>query len=308
MTELSKQILGQYQVRKTKKQKNAFIQLIQEHFPEAVVQTGRLPASRNLIIGDMEKARVIYGAHYDTCAQLPFPNFIAPKRPLLSICYSFLVMMPIILIIIALDFLLGYVNADFWVVYVINLLSLCGLLFLIIAGKANKHTANDNTSGVITVLEILQNLSPEQREHAVFVLFDNEEIGLMGSALFRKKFKKQVEEIPFFNFDCVSDGDYLLLAPTKDARKHLEAIQRAFQSTGNKQIVIENGEKIYYPSDQIGFTMGIAVAALKMSKRIGYYMDRIHTKRDVIFDEENITLLTNSAIEFINYLDEGTPK
>ena len=31
------------------------------------------------MIGDMDKADIIYTAHYDTCAMLPFPNMIIPN-------------------------------------------------------------------------------------------------------------------------------------------------------------------------------------------------------------------------------------
>ena len=66
--------------------------------------------------------------------------------------------------------------------------------------------------------------------------------------------------------------------------------------------MMENLKKVYYPSDQAGFPVAIAVAALKHKKGIGYYMDRIHTKRDTNFDESNITYLTQHTIQFIETL------
>jgi hypothetical protein len=35
---------------------------------------------RNIVIGNPDTAKVLYTAHYDTCARLPFPNFITPKN------------------------------------------------------------------------------------------------------------------------------------------------------------------------------------------------------------------------------------
>ena len=78
MTELSREIFNRFQVRKTKKQKLAFIALLQKHIPSLQVQEAGLAKSRNLIVGDPQTAKVILGAHYDTCARLPFPNFITP--------------------------------------------------------------------------------------------------------------------------------------------------------------------------------------------------------------------------------------
>ena len=86
MTELSREILENYQVRKTKKQKNAFIAFMQAHISHMQVQEMGFPKSRNLVIGDPESAKVILGAHYDTCARLPYPNFITPKKKLRLSC------------------------------------------------------------------------------------------------------------------------------------------------------------------------------------------------------------------------------
>ena len=40
----------------------------------------KIKSSTNIIIGDMDKADIIYTAHYDTCAMLPFPNMIIPEQ------------------------------------------------------------------------------------------------------------------------------------------------------------------------------------------------------------------------------------
>ena len=40
------------------------------------------------VLGDPETAKVVFSAHYDTCARLPFPNFIAPKNLLVTLGYT----------------------------------------------------------------------------------------------------------------------------------------------------------------------------------------------------------------------------
>ena len=44
----------------------------------------------------------------------------------------------------------------------------------------------------------------------------------------------------------------------------------------------------------MNFKKSIAVAALKKTKTplVGYYMNRIHTPKDTVFDEQNIEVLT----------------
>ena len=47
--------------------------------------------------------------------------------------------------------------------------------------------------------------------------------------------------------------------------------------------------KVLYPSDQMVFARGTAFAALK-GKRI-LYLDRIHTAKDTVFDDQNMLCL-----------------
>lgn len=303
MTELSREIFKSYQVRKTNAQKQEFAAFLKAHIQQLQVQESGLPKCRNLVIGDPATAKVILGAHYDTCAQLPLPNFIAPKKPLLCIAYSIVMILPYLAVILLLNRLLNLLHLDFWPRYCIMLTAYAALVYLMFSGPANPATANDNTSGVITLLEIYDSLTPRQREDVCFVLFDNEEKGLLGSAQFRRKYKKQIKRTLMINFDCVSDGDHFLLGITKAANnKYGDSIAKSFVSTDTKQVLLENLKKVYYPSDQAGFPMAVAVAALKYKKPIGYYMDKIHTKNDTVFEEANIQYLKEHTIQLIEQL------
>jgi len=297
MTELSHKILSHYQIRKTKKQKLAFIELLQKHFPELQVQTGGIPKSRNIIIGDVSNAKILLSAHYDTCAWLPIPNLVTPKNFILSLLYSIIMLLPVILITV----LAGQLFSNLLIRYYFCLFLWFGAIVLMLAGPANKHTANDNTSGVITLLEILQTMSPEERKSVTIVLFDNEELGLWGSSYFRSKYKKDVAETLIINYDCVSDGDHMLFAVSKAARPELDTILHdTYTAQDGIHPMIEKAEKVYYPSDQANFKKSIAVASLKHNKLIGYYMDRIHTSKDTVFCERNIEYLREKTIEFLN--------
>ncbi len=78
------------------------------------------------------------------------------------------------------------------------------MLFLLIFGPANKHTANDNTSGVTTLLDIMASLPLDQRDKVAFVFFDLEEAGLFGSSSFASKHKDIRNNRLVLIFDCVS--------------------------------------------------------------------------------------------------------
>lgn len=300
MTELTRSILERYQIRKTKKQKEAFIHLLQQQFPDLQVQQGGFPKCRNIIIGDVENAKLLLSAHYDTCARLPFPNFITPKQPVLSILYGFLIAVPIFLVVFVLNLVLNLFTDDYMIHYWSSVAVMFLLIFLMFAGPANKHTANDNTSGVAVLCELLTTLTPEQRRNTAFVFFDHEESGLLGSALFRKKYKKLLADKLLVNFDCVSDGDHILVAASKAARgRYANTLRNSFLPSGEKSIVFSLLEKVYYPSDQSGFPMAVAVASMRHKRFPGYYITRIHTNRDTVFEEKNIKLLCDSVLRLM---------
>ena len=301
MTELSRKVYDSFQVRKTAKQKQAFAAFLQAHIPELQIQETRFPKSRNLIIGDPKAAKVFLTAHYDTCAQLPISNFVTPKKPLLCVLYSILLILPCILIVYPLNLLLNLFYLDYWMQSAVSLAAYAALLGLMLSGPANKHNANDNTSGVITLLEVYQALPPQEKEKVCIVFFDNEEKGIIGSSQFRKKYKAETKNTLLINYDCVSDGDHFLLGITKTAnQKYGNILSDCFTGTDTKYVMLEDLKKVYYPSDQAGFPVAIAVAALNYKKSFGYYMDRIHTKHDTVFSEDNIHYLTERTIQFIS--------
>ncbi len=306
MNELSKEILDRWQVRKTGKQKSAFIDRMCKQFPEMrVEEKGALPKSRNLILGDVENAKVIFTAHYDTCARLPFPNFITPKNFWLYLGYQILICIPFIAIMLLVMWLAKKLGADAITALLVGYVALFGSMFYVMmGGPANRHTANDNTSGVITLCQLYGAMTDQQRSKAAFVFFDNEENGLVGSNAFKAQHKKQgIGGKLLVNFDCVSDGDHIMLVLKKKAdKRYHDLFAQCFQPEGSKQILLETNRSAFYPSDQAGFDYGVGVAALNKGKRIGYYMDKIHTVKDTVFDERNIDLLVKGSLALTDKL------
>ena len=302
MTSISKEILEKYQVRKTRKQKTAFIEFLRAHYPDLKIETDGLSYSRNIVIGNPDTAKAVFGAHYDTQAVMPFPNFIMPKSIPVSVLYAFVLIIPMIIIASVVGGVAGYIFDDSSATALFSLLTYWAILFLMIFGPANKHTVNDNTSGVITLIELMDSMTEEERAQSCFVFFDNEEKGLFGSSTFAKEHKEAMKEKLLINFDCVSDGDYLMLIPDKKHfSEHEEKLKAAFGEVTEKTVLIESSKGVYYPSDQKNFKNNIGVAAFKKSK-LGLYMDRIHTPKDTVMDERNIEVLKTGMIKFLNML------
>lgn len=302
MTDLSKTILRDYQVRRTKKQKLEFISLLKNKY-NITVEEGGFLHNRNIVIGDVDKAKIIMGAHYDTCAKLPFPNFITPKNIIIYILYNLLICIPFFLMSgLFYYFISFFINDSELVFFLSDIFLLVILIGGLLIGIPNKHTANDNTSGVITLLELMDNLTEEEKSEIAFVFFDNEENGLFGSSYFARVHKKELRDKLMINFDCVSDGDNLLVVQNKRAKKEYgDIVKQSFIDCNNKKVYLETTTTAFYPSDQMNFPNNIAIAFLNKGK-FGLYMNKIHTKKDTIFDESNIQYLVTCIKTLINKL------
>ena len=177
-------------------------------------------------------------------------------------------------------------------------------LAMLLCGPTNRHTANDNTSGVTVLLDIMQALPENHREDTAFIFFDLEESGLFGSGGYYSRHKKTMKQKLLINFDCVSDGEHILLAVQKKAEKYIPVLQKAFVKDENVQVeIISKG--VFYPSDQMNFPCGVGAASLKQWKKSGIlYMDRIHTAKDTVYREENIAYLTAASLRLAELFSE----
>lgn len=311
MTDSTKTVFEKHQIRKTRKQKENFREFVKEYAAEngytCEIEKG-ICRAKNIVIGNPETAKVVYTAHYDTSPLLPFPNFITPKNIFIYILYQIAILIGILILPISLIYgilkLLGFILASdipMLLYFPISYLFLIAVLFLLMLGPANKNTANDNTSGVTTLLDIMKALPKESVNDVAFIFFDLEELGLFGSASYASKHGKALINTPIINFDCVSDGQTMIFVLKKDAYAFEEDISTAF--TSNEDISVDICKKgVFYPSDQANFKCGIGVAALKCSKNGILYMDRIHTKKDVIYREENIRYLVNGTLKLTEIL------
>lgn len=318
MTETTRAVFDKHEIRKTRKQKSAFIDYVRSVSAAegytCKTEKGYFGA-RNVVVGDPDTAKVIYTAHYDTCARLPFPNFITPKCIWIYLLYQIVITVALLgipAIVVAGVYHLGLLwspaltvsltetyEAPFLLWYLLLLVE----MFLLMAGPANRHTANDNTSGVTTLLDIMTALPTEARESVAFVFFDLEEMGLFGSAGFANQHKQIAKNTLLVNFDCVSDGDTVLFALRKGSERYAQVIEKAFPATDTLKVeVVSKG--VFYPSDQANFTRGVGVAALKGKGRL-LYMDRIHTGRDTVYTEENITYLTEGAVRLAESMTDS---
>lgn len=296
-------VLKQFPVRKTRVQKQAFRTAVQAYggkigYP-VTVEKGSFGAC-NLLLGDPEKAKYLVTAHYDTCASMLLPNFITPCNVAIYLLYQFALVFLMVIGAGAAGAAAGLLfgsEAVKWTSLAVYWL----LLLLLILGPANRNNANDNTSGVVTLLEIARTLPENQRHKVCFVLFDLEEAGLIGSSSYRKKHKKASSDQLVLNLDCVGDGDHLLMIPSKRLRKdrkRLTSLYKACGYFGKKSLLVHEKGAAVYPSDQKHFPYSVGICALNKGKKL-LYMSRIHTKKDTVLEETNVNILRAALTTFI---------
>ena len=304
MIETPMDVFRDFPVRKTKKQKQAFREAVQSYAEQlgypCTVESGSL-GSRNLVIGNPEQADYLVTAHYDTCARLPIPNFLTACNFWLFLLWQVVLVLLILGVCILMGLGVGFLTGSGAIGSWCGYLMIWVILALMLIGPANPSNANDNTSGVVTLLEIAKSMPGNQRKKVCFVLFDLEEAGLIGSASYRKAHKSQTDRQMVLNLDCVGDGDYLTLFPTKRLkkdRKRLKSLYKACGYFGKKSILVHEQGFSFYPSDQANFPWGVGICALN-KRRKTLYLSRIHTKKDTILERTNVNLLRAALITYI---------
>ncbi|MBQ8380964.1 MAG: M28 family peptidase [Clostridia bacterium] len=317
MTESTKIIFEKYEIRKTKRQKTAFIDHVTGFADslgyEAHVEKGEFGA-RNIIVGDPASAKAVFTAHYDTCPRLPFPNLITPRNIFLYILYQIVITIAIfavpIIIGVLLYTLLTSLGVNEEIADLISDKIIAPLILieclLIMFGPANKHTANDNTSGVTLLLDIMTDLPIEDRGAVAFIFFDLEEVGLIGSSSYGGKHKADMKTKLVINFDCVSDGKTFLFALNKKAEAKRSLLESAYAPEGEYECEFHS-KGVIYPSDQMSFPLGVGVSALLRTKKGLLYMNKIHTPKDTVYDEANVLFLKERSIKLAKMLSEEEP-
>lgn len=295
-----------FEIRKSKKQKTAFLNAVCHYIKEqnytVRVEQGSF-GCRNIVIGDPSKATHLITAHYDTPASIGLPNFITPCNPVFFILWQILILIPFFAVAFLAGWLVSLLTNQETLIFLAAYIAYFGMLLLMMFGPANRHNANDNTSGVVTVLEIATHLPEELRENVAFVLFDLEEAGLIGSAAYRKAHKAETDRQMVINLDCVGDGEVLIMFPTKKLKNdacRLVPLENICGQTEDRSIRLHKKGFAHCPSDQKNFPYAVGVMAFHEHRAMGLYCGRIHTWRDKILEAKNVNILRTEIIKMIS--------
>ncbi len=293
-----------FPVRRTKEQKENFRKYALDEAKklgyDAKVET--IKEHNNVVIGKAETAKVIFTAHYDTPAASLFPNLMMPRNLILAYLYVF--GYPIIISLLSLAVSYGIVKLcklPFETTAIIFAFLYLGSFYLMTRTFTNKHNKNDNTSGVSTILSLMKE---NNNKDVAYILFDNEEKGLLGSKAYNKEHKNILENKLVINLDCVGYGNNLIFISKKDAETHeyYQLLKDSVLETNEYSVNFFNTKGSMSNSDYKSFKCGIGLMTCGKKKLVGFVTPRIHTKRDTIANTRNIEFITENLSNFIKKL------
>lgn len=272
----------------------------------AKVETTADGKNENVVIGDPGTARVVFTAHYDTPAKAMFPNIMIPRNQLLFWAYQFSPIIFMLVIGLALSYLIGMVWLEDERAYMLTFLAIYyGLYFLMFRGPSNPKNYNDNTSGVATLLSIIEGAQADELSDVAFIFFDNEEKGKKGSKAYFADHKAMMEDKLLINFDCVGNGETIVFIAKEKAelRDEYRLLMQSFDADGEYSAEFYPMRGSESNSDYKNFPCGIGCMACKRAKNGLLYTPNIHTPKDTEVRDENIQYITTSILKFIREKD-----
>lgn len=294
-----------YPIRRSDAEKEAFRNYVlnEADVSDYTVYIETRKKHNNIVIGDISTAKLIFTAHYDTPATSLIPNVMLPKNKYLRIISHFV--LPTILSV--LSYIIGYILANqiakilfvkifLWIFFWVGLFAIS--FFLLTRCFENKHNKNDNTSGVATVLSLVECCSSKD---VAFVLFDNEEKGYLGSKAFKEMHNEILKDKLIINFDCVGVGNNVLFVVKQGAKSHrlFNNLVENMKSNDDFNVMVYPFGEAVSNSDYKVFDCGIGVMTCKKKNRI-FYTSKIHTNKDTEAYTENIDFLVCNMVRFVN--------
>lgn len=287
-------------VRRTHEQKESLFKYVKEEAEEAGLEAKveiLENKHKNIVIGNVKDAEVVFTAHYDTPACSLVPNLMMPRNPLPGMTYQLGI--PLILAFAALG--IAYcisllIGCGYTVWMLMYLFIYFGLFFGVMRRGDNRNNKNDNTSGVAAVLSIMS----QNPKNAAYILFDNEEKGLLGSKAFFKANKELFSSKLVINLDCVGNGRNIVTIAKEGAERHplYDTLKQSFTDGDGYKVLFFSQKGSMSNTDYKNFPCGISVMACKQSKKGILYTPYIHTVRDTEADNANIAFISSRLSDF----------
>ncbi len=265
--------LRDFPVRRSRAGKDAFLSRFRERAEElgytASEEKGGMLGSRNLVMGDPDRAEVILAAHYDTPANHLFPDLLMPGHPaltlLLEILKAVLLLLPAFAVYYAAWTFLG---ARAFPVFPLTYIA---LLAVQTAGWAEKHNEGLDCA-LETLLHVMERLPEEKRSRAAFVLFDHGETGHAGARQFARQHVQSAYTRLMVQLDRLAPGTRPAMICFRQARKARGyfALERALKQDDGCDVF--SSSPLTPPSDASSFVCGVRIMACSPVPLLGPVM------------------------------------
>ena len=294
------EINNSFPIRRSEDEKKKFREYIESKAKEfnKEYQVEKLNKKHNnVIVGNIDKAKVIYTAHYDTPAKSLFPNMIIPTNKFLSLIYHLGI--PILYALVSLGIaglIVSLLNLEYTVFVLLYLVIYFASFYISTRCFVNKHNFNDNTSGISVLVDMM---SKTNSNEVAFIFFDNEEKGLLGSKAFNKVHKELLNDKLVINLDCVGNGNHFIVIEKEDAAKLdiYKQIKNVLLNSNKYSFDFYSNKKASSNSDYKNFKNGVGIVACSKGKYVKYYTSKIHTNKDTFVDIDNLSFLSNELIK-----------
>ena len=309
MNEFAARIERDFPVRRKEKQKTEFrawlVHTLRELGYSPRLEGGEYALTlggnmTNVVVGDIEKAKLVLAAHYDTAARDPLPPMLSPTRPVSFLLYQaltpLLALLGSFVLSLALTFPFSLPNLTL----PLFLIFLAAALFYPKYGPDEKNNRNANDSGVVTLLEVAKTLTPRYRGEVCFLFLDGGTQASKGAKGLRRA-HPCLKEKTVIVVDCVGEGDELLILPGRSARWDgalLDAVNNQFRNSEKKTCFLKTDGLISFPSDNRVFAHGTAICACRRVRGFGRCITPRGTRE---IDDENLAILRDGLSRLVMY-------
>lgn len=267
---------------------------------DAQLQSAR--DATNVVAGDVEKAKLLITAHYDTGLRDLLPPFISPTRPVTQLLYQMLTPLLTLVGSFLLSFAISFpLNRPGLMLPLFLLLLAACLLYLRFGPSETESGICDNASGVAALLETAASITPRYRSEIAIAFLDGGAMNGKGARALQKA-HPCVREKSVICVDCVASGDELLLLSNKGARwdgELLDALNASFENTDKKTVFNKTDGLVYFPGDARVFKNAVTVCAVERLPGFGRI---IRPRRVHEVDEENLAVVRDGLSKLpVNY-------
>ncbi len=295
MRDLYDNIINNYGVRYKKKQKQRFLSYAKDYF-EDLGYTTEIQKSifgKNLMVGNIKSDNMLI-AHYDTPTNM---NMLLIGYKIYGLLIAQIIS---VFLILGLSILVS-LNIYQLFNYSINVFFLFLLAIILLLIVPNKNNVNDNTSGIVSIMNIAKVLSEQNMQNDIFfVLADNEEKGLFGSFALKRYMKKRgfTKNKKCIAIESVDNGDENAILYNKKSGFQDE-VYNSFVNKTSYNIIKKRTDILM--SDHIPFSPNSLMVSGVYRTLIGnfIYIKDMHTNNDANYDIRFIEKINMMIYEYL---------